>query len=300
MGEFFALAAALSWAISAFLFRAAGTQIPPLILNASKGILAVVALFAWIALTGSAALASVTMNQWCWLLGSGAIGIGIGDTAFFSALNRLGERTTVLVAETLAPPLTAVLAFGWMHEVLSPSAWIGICTTMLGVTWVLTERTQSREQTSLRATLRWNELFMSGCLAVLAAACQSCGAVVSRSVLVESGMGPAESSLIRMLGGLAILAVTIPAVPKPKTARVRWTRRTIVYALLATLLGTIVGIVCQQASLKYTSAGISQTLIATSVLFVLPISLLRGERPTRRSILGTLLGLVGVAILCSR
>lgn len=300
MGEVFALAAALSWAVSAFLFRAAGTQIPPLLLNASKGILAVAALFAWIALTGSAALARVTTNQWWWLLGSGAIGIGIGDTAFFSALNRLGERTTVLVAETLAPPLTAVLAFWWMHEVLSPTAWVGICITMLGVTWVLTERKRSRDEPSISAALKWNDLFIPACLAVVAAACQSCGAVISRSILVESGMGPAESSLIRMLGGLAILAAVIPVVPKSKTAKVRWTRKTIAYALLATLLGTIVGIVCQQASLKYTSAGISQTLIATSVLFVLPISLLRGERPTRRSIIGTLLGLVGVAILCSR
>ena len=44
---------------------------------------------------------------------------GIGDTAFFAALNRMGERSTLLVAETLAPIFTALLAVVWISEILN-------------------------------------------------------------------------------------------------------------------------------------------------------------------------------------
>jgi drug/metabolite transporter (DMT)-like permease len=43
------------------------------------------------------------------LLLSGAIGVGMGDTVYFSALNRLGARRTLLLG-MLAPPIAAILA----------------------------------------------------------------------------------------------------------------------------------------------------------------------------------------------
>ncbi|GAB5405853.1 MAG: DMT family transporter [Aureliella sp.] len=304
MGEAFALAAAAFWAISAFLFRSAGAQVSPLILNAAKGTLAVGVLGVWFLATGTSIPEHTSASAWWWLLLSGVIGIGIGDTAFFSALNRLGEQTTVLVAETFAPPLTALLALLWMGEQLTPQTCFGIFVTLCGVSWVLSERPARPKPAKNTAAPEHYLLPLS--LAILAAACQSIGAVISRDILLESGMGPAESSFIRMAGGLAMLAIVIPVSsrlsrPRPKAnnqPKTRWTKRTILYVLLATLLGTLLGIVCQQASLKYTSAGISQTLIATSVLFVLPISLIRGHRPSRRSIIGSLVGVIGVAVIC--
>ncbi len=305
MGEAFALAAAALWAVSAFLFRSAGAQVSPLILNAAKGTLAVGVLAIWLLLTGTSTLQQVSATGWWWLLASGAIGIGVGDTAFFSALNRLGEQTTVLVAETCAPPLTALLALAWMGERLTSQTCLGIFITLCGVTWVLTEHSYTPDKRKQNVTPK--KYLLPLCLAVIAAACQSVGAVISRDILLESGMGPAESSLIRMLGGLAMLAVVIPIASRPpkntrpsteKPHRSRWSKQTVLYVLLATLLGTLFGIVCQQASLKFTSAGVSQTLIATSVLFVLPISLVRGHRPSRRAIIGSIVGVVGVAIIC--
>src|SRR5512147_1476317 len=94
-GELAALGAAFLWALSAVIYAHLGQKIPPLALNLSKGIIAI----AFIALT-----LLVQGNYWpadmngvavgCLLL-SGVIGIGLGDTFYFEALNHLGARRTL-------------------------------------------------------------------------------------------------------------------------------------------------------------------------------------------------------------
>ena len=128
-GEFAGLAAAFAWAVAAILFRQLGATIPPFALNLYKGVLAAAMLLVVIA-----ARRQAWPDIYWWpvvlLVVSGVIGIGIGDTAFFAALNRLGERRTVLMAETLSPPLAALLAFAALAEVLSPLATFGIAITI--------------------------------------------------------------------------------------------------------------------------------------------------------------------------
>ncbi|MCK7522700.1 MAG: DMT family transporter [Ignavibacteriales bacterium] len=61
--------------------------------------------------------------------------------------------------------------------------------------------------------------------------------------------------------------------------------------------GTFLGIFLQQLSLQRIPAGITQTLIATSPIFVLPISALLGEKIGIRAVLGALLAIIGVALI---
>ena len=49
-----------------------------------------------------------------WFALSGAVGIGVGDMAFYHALPRLGPRTTVLVNQCLMAPLGAVIEWAWL------------------------------------------------------------------------------------------------------------------------------------------------------------------------------------------
>jgi drug/metabolite transporter (DMT)-like permease len=67
--------------------------------------------------------------------------------------------------------------------------------------------------------------------------------------------------------------------------------------LVATVVGTYVGNSLQQFSLKFTSAGVTQTLLSTSPLFVLPIAVWMGEKISPRAVGGVLLALVGIALL---
>lgn len=304
-GELAALAAACMWAVAAVLFRQAGTSVSPLHLNLIKGSVATTILCLWLIVTSLDALLGLTATQLGLLLVSGAVGIGIGDTAFFAALNKLGEQQTVLLAETLAPPMTAILAFLWLAETLSLLSVAGIIVTVGGVAWVITEQKAGKQTRNNNPQLRWQRdwtrpVVVAILLAVLAAICQSVGAVISRQVLQENSIGPAASSLVRLVGGLMVLAIVIPLRGRrttPHTTQGRWSATTLGLVGLATLLGTLIGIVCQQTSLMYTSAGVSQTLIATSALFVLPLAILCGQRVSLRAVIGGLVAVAGIGLL---
>jgi len=53
----------------------------------------------------------------------------------------------------------------------------------------------------------------------------------------------------------------------------------------------------QQVSISLAPAGIVQTLLSASPLFILPIAALQGQKITPRAVLGALLALGGVALL---
>ncbi|PKN90676.1 MAG: EamA family transporter, partial [Chloroflexi bacterium HGW-Chloroflexi-7] len=71
------------------------------------------------------------------------------------------------------------------------------------------------------------------------------------------------------------------------------------WGILATviLFGTYVAIWMQQLAFKYTNVGIAQTLLATSPLFILPVSALQKEKLSLRSIFGVLVSIAGVALI---
>lgn len=288
-GELAALGAAAAWAVSAVLYRRLGTAIPPLALNLVKGLLAApllgVLLLAWPEMAAGASASDLAL-----LALSGVVGIGVGDTAFFAALNRLGERRTILMAETLAPPMTAGLALVALGEVLSTPAVIGIAVTLAGVAWVIVERSPEAEVD--RASLR-----RGVACGLIAAVCQAVGAVIARGVLDGSAVSPAYSALVRILGGVAVLLVWMPLARAsywPAPLRRLGTWRGLV---AATLVGTFLGLFLQQLSYKQTDVGVAQTLIATSALFVLPAVAIGGERINARAVAGAVVAVTGVAVL---
>lgn len=290
-GEAAALGAAFFWAVATILYRRLGIGISPLLLNLLKGVVATILIFATLALRGRLQIPMDVMAL-TWLFLSGAIGIGCGDTAFFASLNNMGERRSILIVETLAPPLATLMAMAALREFLPPLGFLGILITLTGVAWVLAERVRGEEH--LRTRLHSGIL-----LGLIAALCQALGSVFSRAAFLHSDITPMWSTLIRLIGGTLFLVVMIPLrgqsfFPKALASPKAWGS-----ILFATFVGTYLGILFQQVSLKYTSAGISQTLLGTSALFILPFVILRGEKVTLRAALGAAVALCGVGILFS-
>ncbi len=65
----------------------------------------------------------------------------------------------------------------------------------------------------------------------------------------------------------------------------------------AAFAGTYLGIWLQQTAIKFTAAGIAQTLGNTSPLFVLPIAIWMGEQVSLRAILGVAITIGGIGLL---
>ncbi|MBN2381358.1 DMT family transporter [bacterium] len=291
-GEIAALTAAFSWALATVLFGRAGKSVSPLVLNFAKALIALILLGLTLIVTRAEPLPFAPYGISLLML-SGIIGIGLGDTAYFQALNILGARRTLLM-ETLAPPITAVLALVLLEEYLGLWAWCGIGLTLAGIIWVIGEREQ---QSAQHPTGSLHKGLLFGLCFALA---QSIGALLSRIALTQTPISPLWSALIRLMASFVFLGLML-ALKKPSLAQespkhIRWPL--VMQIVMATFIGTFLGIWLQQISLKYTDAGIAQTLLSTSPVFVLPLAAIYlGDTVSMRAILGALCALAGISLL---
>ena len=290
IGEIAALSAALLWAISSVVYTRLGLKISPLKLNFYKGIIAIAFICITLAIQGTALL-SISKRTIALLSLSGVIGIGLGDTAYFSALNSLGARRTLLL-ETASPPIGALLALIFIGERLNSFSWCGILLTVTGIAWVISERNPTNNIRVSRQGIGWG---------LMAALAQAVGSVISRFALVQSNISPLESALIRLLGGTVIVVgLLFLSATKETEAKIALSVRSLSIIAIAALGSTYFGIWLQQTSLKFAPTGIAQTFLATSPLFVLPIVALQREKITRRAIFGVAISLSGIALMFNR
>ncbi|MBD2774133.1 DMT family transporter [Iningainema tapete] len=284
-GEIAAMLAAGLWAIASTIYGRLGRSIPPLQLNLIKGVVAIALLLLTILIRGE--FFNISPLPTCLLLLSGVVGIGLGDTAFLAAINNLGARRVLLI-QTLAPPMTAILAQIFLQERLNLVAWCGIALTILGVAWVVTERVPN---TSESTTDLWRGIGF----ALLSTICLAIGAILSRAALANTNISPLWAGLLRLIAAVLILLIWIPfkgqlRIQTPST-------RVILSAVFASFCGTFLGIWLQQVAIKFTAVGIATTLLQTSPLFVIPISLAIGEKVSLRGIIGVVIAIAGIALL---
>lgn len=289
-GELAALGAAFLWALATVVYSRVGQNIPPLELNLVKGIIATIMLLLTLILSGDL-LTAIEPSALGLLLLSGAVGIGLGDTAYFEALKCMGARRTLLL-ETLAPPSAGLIALIFLRERLSIGAWSGIMLTVLGVAWVVTERAPGAPE---GPTHLWRGIIF-GSLAALA---QASGVVISHAALIQTSISPLWSTFLRLVAGVLILLLWIPLTRQPvgRWLKLQQSRQLWGVIVCATFAGNYLAIWLQQTSLKFTNAGTAQTLLATSPLFVLPITAWRGEAISPRAIVGVLVALGGIGLL---
>ena len=294
-GELAALGAALIWAIASFFYLKLGKRMSPLVLNGVKSAIAIAMILITLVLIPQSqeGLNFRTLG----LLGlSGALGIGLGDTAFFATLNNLGARRALLM-DSLAPPMAALLAWGTLGEALGATAWLGILLTVGGVAWVVVEQEPSAIAPH-NLQLQRDRLVRGVAYGLVAALCQAGGAVLSRAALADTEVSPLWSTLIRLAAGLLVLLLWLVRQPD-SVQELRWVRspRFLGVVVGTAFAGTFLGIWLQQTALKFTATGIAQSLTATSPLFVLPIAWMVGERVSLRSVVGVLVALAGIWLL---
>lgn len=285
-GEIAALSTALCWAVAARMFQVLGKSFSPLALNFWKGLAAVIVLF--VVTQFFYPDFSLTVEQTFWLLLSGAIGIGLGDTCFFKALNKIGDNQAILIAETLAPIITALFAMAWIAEWLTWQQWLGIAVVILSVDMVI--KLQRKKQVEHFETTGY--VYAAG-----AAVCQAFGAVISRDILTSTHIDPANASQIRLIGGMLIIVVLMLIkrdrwLPKTDNLKQTW--------LLfsgATVIGTFAALFLQMLAFTHTKAAVVQTLFATSVILSLGVAKILGEKISGRMWLWSIVALVGVTFL---
>jgi drug/metabolite transporter (DMT)-like permease len=290
-GELAALTAAAIWAVSSTLYGQIGKQVAPLTLNLTKGLLAIGYLIITMLVTGERLL--IAPAQWWPLFLSGLIGIAWGDTFFFMALNSIGARLTLLI-NILSPVITALMASLYLGEQLAWVNYLGIALAVAGVAGVIFDRTQADQSP---------KNYWQGVLwAVLSALANSIASICSRQAMLAGDLSPTVTTLVRLLAG-TVGILTLMLWSKSRSSRLaknsgRFLDRKMWLRLaLVAFFSTYLGISLQQTALKYTAAGIAQTVGSTSPLFVLVYDWWQGEKISWRSILCAVVAIGGMSLL---
>lgn len=286
-----ALAAALCWTLATLLWRRTPLTLTATQLNLCKTLLAfllqlpLLTLVQWPAGQGRALLV---------LALSGVVGIAWGDSLFFAALRRLGTRRSLTLTAG-GPALTALGGLVALGEHPRPTQWLGIGLICLAVGLVARQQPPSG-QTGPTA-IPWRGL----ALALATMACGSAGALLARSSLRSGEVPTLLAATVRLGGASLVLApalATLTGWPGRQTPRplpggpFPWPG-----LVVATLLGTSLGILLQQMALAGLPSGLAVALLSTSPVMALPFARLEGDRPGRSGLLAALAATVGVSLV---
>jgi drug/metabolite transporter (DMT)-like permease len=240
-----------------------------------------------------------------WFMLSGLFGIGIGDTAFFQALPRLGSRRTVLITQCLTAPFAALIEWLWLGTKLNVPEILCIAVILAGVAIALAPGDH------LKISARdWKIGLVAGLFAALGGAL---GAVIIRKgyAAIESAglnVDAGTTGYQRVLGGILIPTIALlvfkwrsahahgPAFAGDtlQISRDKW-RRIWPWVLANALAGQTLGVTCMQWALKTTPAAVVAAIIATTPLVLLPMTrIVEGEKIGFRSLLGALVAVGGV------
>lgn len=297
-----ALLTVLLFALSAICGRRVTEMMDSLCANAIRLVLAAAALGLLAALTAPAITPRPAL---LWLLLSGVVGFGIGDAGLFLAYPRIGSRLTVLIYLCLAPLFAAAGEWLWLGQTLTLPESFVLALILFGVAFALSGPIHLREHRST---------FLAGSLwAVVAGLGQGFGGVLSRQAeLAANDLGasvPAlQQAFQRCLGGLGFALLLLLAVrfSLPPAQRRVWTAgrpHPLTFTLwltAAALFGPVFGVTCfQWALLEIGNSAIVQAMVSTTPIALIPLAWrLEKDRPTGRSIAGSLVAVAGVVLLC--
>lgn len=244
---------------------------------------------------------------------SGVIGFGLGDIGVFYALPRIGSRLTLLLSQCLAAPIAGLSEWLWLGTTVSPVQIVSICIILFGIVLALAPKhIPAADMPSFLAGIAFG---------LLAAMGQGFGAVLSRKAYAEAnaagnwvapdgvlesiGMG-ATTGYQRLLGGTIVLVLfyllslvirswrTYPR--KGHAEDSTWSKSK--YVVLTAASGPIFGIICFQWALATTPSAIVQPIVAMTPLVVMPLAwFFEADRPSRRSIAGSVVSVAGVVLL---
>jgi drug/metabolite transporter (DMT)-like permease len=279
-----ALGSAASWALGAVLFKWVGERMSPAAMTLAKGAISVVLLGVAVACFG---FQSSQWNVWGVLVLSGIIGIAMGDTFFFKALQDLSP-VSIIVLMVVGQLVTALLGIVFLSEMPAPLAWLGMAFIMAGVVAVLwVDVPEAEAQTRMRGIL-------FGLAAVL---CMSVSTVISKKPLAS--VSTLQATFIRMAAGT--LGVFLVGASLGQVGG--WLGPLKDFSFLARFLLAVVvvsfgGFWLSFVAIKMLQVAVASALNATEPIFAIPLSvILMKDRISPRAALGSVAVVAGVALI---
>jgi drug/metabolite transporter (DMT)-like permease len=292
MGEIAAIITAVCWSFTSIFFNNASRLIGSVKVNRLRLLVSTVILVLvhWVVM-GSLIPIGATPEQWLWLGLSGIIGLALGDAFLFQAYVHIGARlTTVIMA--LDPVFSALIAWIWLGEKLTPMEITGILITVLGVGWVVMEQHNGQSSRTRKDLVLG---ILCGIGAVLG---QAIGFVLSKKGLANN-FSPLSGVLMRIIVASSVMWILALFSGQMKETIKGFTESTARNNILAgSVLGPCLGVWLSMVAVQLIPVGIASTIMATRPILLLPLSkVIYKEKISMRAIIGTVIALIGVSVI---
>jgi uncharacterized membrane protein len=209
--DLLALGAATCWAASGLLSAAPSKALGAIAFVRWR--MTTVTFVLWLLVALFSQLPPLAVNTWGVMVASGLVGIFVGDTLLFAAMNRLGPRRTGVLFASHAL-FSALLGYLFLSERLGVQAYIGAGVTVAGVMVAVAwgnSKTNVSEWDSAPSTVAGVSL------ALLAALGQATGALIAKPALGgDLGFDPVAASAVRVTA--AVSALWLWRVVNPRSA----------------------------------------------------------------------------------
>lgn len=294
-GEIAALLTALFWTVTAMAFEAAGKRVGALALNLIRLVMGFVflSLYSWIR-RGMILPVDANEYQWFWLLMSGIIGFVLGDLFLFRAFIIIGARISMLIM-SLVPPITALIAWLTLGEVMSLKEFGGMFITIVGIALVMLSRRKGVDGSS-KIKGKPTQALLGLILALGGAVGQAAGLVLSKK-----GMGDYDAfaaTQIRIIAGIAGFIVVVSLMRRWTNVRAGLKNAAAMKRMaLGSFTGPFLGVSFSLLAIQNTNAGVAATIMAiVPVLIIPPVIIINKEKVTPIEVLGAFLSVGGVAV----
>lgn len=293
LGEISALVTATLWGGTSLAFTAAIRRVGSVQVNVTRMILASV--FLGVTVLVMRFPTDVTAEQFLFLALSGFAGLVIGDSFLFKAYQDVGPRIAMLVM-SMAPAMSALLAYLFLGETLSLAGILGIGVTVGGIALVVFDRQRSGK-------LQRRGSAAGVLFAFAGAAGQAVGLILAKQAFLLGALHPMVATLVRIAVAVVLLgpAMIVAGLYKNPFRTFAKEKRALGFTSLGALLGPTLGITGSLIAVSLTKVGIAATLMATTPIVMLPmVRYITKEELTWKAIAGAVIAVVGVAILFLR
>jgi drug/metabolite transporter (DMT)-like permease len=294
LGEIAALITAALWTITAMAFESAGKRVGALSLNLIRLVIGLAFLATYNAIVNDGFLPVATGYQWFWLVVSGLVGFVLGDLFLFRSFILIGARVAMLIM-SLVPPITALIGWITLGEVLTGMEFLGMGITLLGIVLVISVKLEFKKD-AFGKTLKMGPLVLGSLLALGGAVGQAAGLVLSKKGMQE--MDAFSATQIRIMAGVVGFSIVI-------TLFRRWNHlfgalrdlRAMKAMTVGSFTGPFLGVSFSLLAVQHTGTGIAATLMAlTPVMIIPPAILMKQEKIKLLEVIGALVSVGGVAL----
>ena len=293
--DLMALGAAACWAVGSILSVSPSRHLGAFAFTRWRMFMVALMLWAVTLLAGS--WRSLPLDSWGAMAASGLIGIFVGDTALFAAMNRLGPRRSGVLFATHAV-FSAALGFWLLGERMSAQAAWGGVLTLAGVMMAILLGRDKEDEHAWEADR--GSIGAGVALGLLAALCQALGSLIIKPVM-GTQLDPIAASAVRVsVACLAHFVLLLTGFPSARAQQAP-TLRVLAQTALNGFIAMGVGMTLVLLALKDGDVGMVAILSSVSPVLLLPLLWLRlGRAPAIAAWLGATLTVLGTALILSR